>query len=163
MDNDIIGFDKPLPRLKKIAVLNERKIYVVFNDGKEKQVDLMPALESRRIYIHLREDDALFRRGVIDEYGDAIEWDMSHIADWPLDGEGRKILDFSAEWLERLPDIRFSNEDFRASMEKLNMSLEGMASQLEISRRQVASYRKDKPIPRHIALATRYLVENSLR
>ncbi|MFB9952628.1 hypothetical protein ACFFP0_27600 [Rhizobium puerariae] len=40
------------------------------------------------------------------------------------------------------------------------MSLEGMASALEISRRLVADYRKDKPIPRHVALATRYLVEH---
>jgi len=42
------------------------------------------------------------------------------------------------------------------------MSLDGMAIALDISRRQVASYRKDKPIPRHIALAARYLVEHQL-
>ncbi|GAC1045900.1 hypothetical protein [Rhizobium sp. No.120] len=30
---------------------------------------------------------------------------------------------------------------------------------LDISRRLVADYRKDKPIPRHIAFATRYLVD----
>ena len=36
-----------------------------------------------------------------------------------------------------------------------------LASTLEISRRLVADYRKAKPIPRHIALATRYLVEHA--
>jgi hypothetical protein len=38
-----------------------------------------------------------------------------------------------------------------------------MAAALEISRRLVADYRKDKPIPRHIALATRYLIEHHVK
>jgi len=148
-ENEIIGTGIDLPRLLEAKPLDGRKIYVAFDNGQEKIVDLSPALNSFRIYIPLRDNDKLFRSFYISEYGNAIEWNDE--------------LDFSAMWLERLPDISFSNADFRQTMDRLGMSLDGMATALEISRRQVASYRKDKPIPRHIALATRYLVEHSLR
>jgi hypothetical protein len=45
-------------------------------------------------------------------------------------------------------------------MDELTLSLDGMAAQLGIARRLVADYRKDKPIPKSIALAVRYLVEH---
>jgi hypothetical protein len=61
-------------------------------------------------------------------------------------------------WLERLPEAEFTNAEFRAAMDLLRMTNEGMAADLEISRSQVAEYKKDKPIPKHIAYATRYLV-----
>jgi len=143
IQDNIIDTGIRLPRLLEAMPLDERKVYVAFDNGLEKIVDLAPALNSRRFYIPLRDDDALFRSFHVSEYGDAIEWNDE--------------LDFSAEWLERLPDVSFTNTDFRQIMEKLNMSLDGMAIALEISRRQVASYRKDKPIPRHIAYAARYL------
>jgi len=44
-------------------------------------------------------------------------------------------------------------------MDALQMSLDGMAARLGIARRLVADYRKDKPIPKTVALATRYLLE----
>jgi len=144
--NEVIGTAIDLPRLLEAKPLDGRKIYVAFNNGQEKVVDLAPALSSFRIYIPLRDDDLLFRSFRVSEYGNAIEWNDD--------------LDFSAMWLERLPDISFSNEDFRQTMDRLGMSLDGMATALEISRRQVASYRKDKPIPRHIAYAARYLAEH---
>jgi len=144
--DDMIKVGKRLPRLREAVPLEERKLRVVFDNGLEKIVDLAPALNSFRIYIPLREDDALFRSFQVSEYGNAIEWN---------DG-----LDFSAVWLEKLPDVSFTNTDFRQAMELLDMSLDGMAIALDISRRQVVNYRKDKPIPRHIALAARYLVEH---
>jgi len=146
IENDMIKVGKPLPRIVRAVALEGRKIRVSFNNGQEKTVDLAPALNSYRIYIPLRDDDALFCSFHISEYGDAIEWSDE--------------LDFSAMWLERLPDISFSNADFKQAMEKLHMSLDGMADALQVSRRLIADYRKDKPIPRHIALATRYLVEH---
>jgi len=144
--DDMIDTGIHLSRILKATPLEGRKVRVAFDNGLEKIVDLAPALNSFRIYIPLREDDVLFRSLRISEYGDAIEWNDE--------------LDFSAMWLERLPDISFSNEDFRQTMDKLGITLDGMATALEISRRQVASYRKDKPIPRHIAYAARYLVEH---
>jgi hypothetical protein len=149
MRNEIVGTGAPLPRLVAARPLEGRKVELTWRGGRKKIVDLAPAFVSRRIYIPLREDDRLFATLRVSEYGDAIEWDGS--------------LDFSSVWLDRLPAVDFDNADFRQAMTDLDMSLEGMAAQLEISRRLVADYRKDKPIPRHIALATRYLVEQKSR
>ena len=144
---ELVGTDNLLPRLTHARPLDDRKVQLRWRNGESKIVDLGPALASRRVYIPLRENDALFRTLRVSEYGDAIEWD---------DG-----LDFSALWLERLPAIGFSNANFRDAMRTLGLSLDGMAAALEVSRRLVADYRKDKPIPRHIALATQYLVIRS--
>jgi len=146
-DVDIVDAGNPLPRLVSAVPLEGRKVEVAFDGGRRKIVDLAPALESRRFYIPLRADDALFRSFSISGYGDAIEWSNG--------------LDFSAVWLDRLPSIEFDNSDFRKAMEELGMTLDGMAAALQISRRQVADFRKTKPIPRHIGLATRYLVEHA--
>lgn len=148
-DDDITSVGDPLPRIAEATPLDERKVRVTFDNGVTKVVDLAPALTSRRVYIPLRNDDALFQTLRVSEYRNAIEWDGG--------------LDFSAIWLDMLPALDFDNEDFRAAMDDLRLSLDGMAAQLEISRRMVASYRKDKPIPRHIALATRYLVEHGVK
>lgn len=144
--DEVITVGAPLPRIKDAIALDDRKVRVTFDDGRTKTVDLAPALESRRVYIPLRDDDLLFRSFQIGEYRNSIEWNDE--------------LDFSAVWLDALPSIEFSNDDFRKAMDDLGMTLEGMASALEISRRLVADYRKHKPIPRHISLATRYLVEH---
>jgi hypothetical protein len=147
MSDDIIAVGTPLPRIAHAVPLDGRKIKVVWADGSIKVVDLSGALASRRIYIPLRDNDDLFRSLHVAEYGDGIEWN----------GE----LDFSALWLDRLPEAEFTNEEFRKAMDMLKLSNEGMAADLEISRSQVAEYKKDKPIPRHIALATRYLLRRS--
>lgn len=146
MNADIVVAGAPLPRIEAATPLDERKVAIVWRGGGTKTVDLAPALNSRRIYIPLRDDDDLFRTLRVSEYGDAIEWDGG--------------LDFSAVWIDRLPSLDFDNAAFRNAMYRLGLSLDGMAAQLEISRRLVADYRKDKPIPRHIALATRYLIEH---
>ena len=145
-DDDIVSAGKPLPRIVSAVPTGGRKIHVRFDNGIEKTVDLSPALASRRIYIPLRDDEALFRSFKVSEYRDALEWSDE--------------LDFSALWLEALPAVDFSNDDFRRAMDDLGMTLDGMAAALEVSRRLIAEYRKDKPIPRHIGLATRYLVEH---
>lgn len=150
MNDDIISVGSPLPRLVKAEALDGRRLRVFWRDGTSKIVDLGPLLESRRIFIPLRQDDALFRKLAVSEEGDAVVW--------PGDD-----LECSAVWIEALPSDDFENADFRAAMDQLGMSLDGMAAALEVSRRLVASYRKDKPIPRHIGLATRYLVEHARR
>lgn len=145
-EDDIVTVGKPLPRLLDAMALEGRKVRVTFEDGRTKVVDLKAPLESRRFYKPLRDDDALFRSFRISEYRNALEWNGD--------------LDFSALWLEALPSIEFSNADFRAAMDDLGMTLDGMAAALEVSRRLIADYRKDKPIPQHISLATRYLMEH---
>ena len=145
-ENDIVSVGKPLPRLREAVALEGRKVRVAFEDGRTKVVDLTAALESRRFYKPLRDDDTLFKSFRISEYRNALEWSDD--------------LDFSALWLDALPSVEFNNADFRAAMDDLGMTLDGMAAALEVSRRLVADYRKDKPIPQHISLATRYLLEH---
>jgi len=103
-------------------------------------------LLSHRAFVRLRTDEGLFRTAKKDEFGDAIVWD---------DGS-----ELSATWVYELaePDM-LSNDEFRSAMETLHMSLDGMAVRLGIARRLVAEYRKDRPIPRTVSLATRHLME----
>ncbi|MGN6582938.1 MAG: hypothetical protein ACTHJV_04460 [Rhizobiaceae bacterium] len=145
MSDDLITVGKRLPRVAAAFPLDGRKVKVVWDDGTVKVVDLTGAFASRRIFIPLRDDDRLFQTLRVSEYGSGIEWSGSD-------------LEFSAMWLDRLPEAEFSNDDFRKAMDSLNRTLDGMAADLEISRSLVAEYRKDKPIPRHVALATRYLL-----
>lgn len=53
---------------------------------------------------------------------------------------------------------KMTNHDFRIAMAILGLSLDAMAAVLGIGRRQVAHYRKDLPLPPHIALAVRQLL-----
>jgi hypothetical protein len=145
MSDDRVRIGAALPRISKARPLGKRDVDITFDDGQSKRVDLRPVLESRKSFIPLRHDDALFQRLEISDFGDALEWP---------DG-----IELSAVWLERLPDIDFGNADFRDAMLRLGLSLDGMAAALGLSRRQIAHYRDDKPIPRHVALATRYLLE----
>lgn len=142
--DDVVSAGAPLPRLARAEALDGRKVALTWRNGDTRTVDLAPVLASRRIFIPLRGDDALFRTLRVSEFGDAIEWEGG--------------LDLSAVWLDRLPDAGFTNAAFRDAMAGLGLSLEGMASALGISRRLVAEYRKDKPIPRHIGLATQFLL-----
>ena len=143
MTDDIIQIGEPLPRIAEAMPLDRRKVRITWTTGETVAVDIAPILYSRRTYIPLRQDDALFRSLKVSEYGNAIEWNGD--------------LDLSAVWLARLPSVVFDNADFRRAMDTLGMTLDGMAEALGVSRRLVADYRKDRPIPRYIGLATRYL------
>jgi hypothetical protein len=136
----------PPPRIDKAERLGGRLVKIAWRGGESDIRDLGPALLSHRHFIPLRNDDARFESVRPNQGGNALEWDGG--------------IELSAEWIERLPIATMANVDFRTAMETLGLSLDGMAAQLEISRRLVADYRRDKPIPWHIALATRYLVEH---
>jgi transcriptional regulator with XRE-family HTH domain len=51
-----------------------------------------------------------------------------------------------------------TNEEFREAMSLLGMSLDGMAHRLGLSRRIIASYRKDETLPPAVAMATKQLL-----
>jgi hypothetical protein len=146
MENELIAAGKPLPRISSVHLLDSREVRIGWAGGVSRVVDLMPALASHRAFITLRSDDNLFRTIRVNGDGNALKW---------ADG-----AELSAEWIERLPSCVMANSEFRAAMDDLRMSLDGMASALQISRRMIAEYRKDKPIPRHIAYATRYLARH---
>lgn len=146
MENEFIAVGKPLPRISSVDLLEARQVRIDWAGGASRVIDLMPALASHRAFIALRSDDELFRTVRVNEDGNALEW---------ADG-----AELSAEWVERLPSCVMANSEFRNAMDDLRMSLDGMAAALQISRRMIAQYRKDKPIPRHIAYATRYLTRH---
>ncbi len=107
-DDDVVSVGRRLPRLATVEPREGRKLFVRFDDGREKTVDLAPALESRRFYKPLREDGALFRSFRINEYRNAIEWNDA--------------LDFSAMGLEALPPSELTNDDFRSAVERQDRS-----------------------------------------
>ena len=74
MNDDIIKVGERLPRIMSAKPLTGRTIEIMWEGGIVKIVDLKPALASRRLYIPLRDDDALFNTLSVSEYGDAIEW-----------------------------------------------------------------------------------------
>lgn len=147
MDDEIIAVGRPLVRIASAEVSGGRRVRVVWRNGEDTTVDLAPVLQSRRLFIPLRNDDTLFATMHVNEDGNALEWDGG--------------IELTAVWIARLPPVGMSNTEFRELMGKIGATLDGMAAALEISRRQVADYRDTKHIPNHIALATRYLAERA--
>lgn len=140
----LVGRGKPLPRIRSAKPLDRRNALIQWKDGGEVVVDLSPAFTTLRIFSALRKDDELFQTLRVDEYGDALVWD---------DG-----AELSAMWIEELAAASLSNAEFRDAMDSLQMTLDGMAARLGVARRLIADYRKDKAIPKSVALATRYLL-----
>lgn len=149
MEHEFVTIGGAIPRLVSAEPAGARMVKVAFDDGVSKTVDLAPAIQSKRFFIPLRDNDALFNSFRISQFRDSIEWNDE--------------LDASALWLHALPSVSFTNDEFSQAMKDLGMSLDGMAEALQVSRRLIARYRKDTPIPRHIALATRYLVEHHVK
>lgn len=147
MDDDVVSIGRALPRLATAVIIDGHRVRVTWRDGNSVTVDLDPVLLSHRHFIPLRHNDDLFQTLRVNEEGTALEWD---------DG-----IELSAVWISRLPEVGMQNAEFRAIMEKLHYSLDGMASALDISRRLVAMYRGVAPIPAHIALSARYLAEKA--
>lgn len=137
--------ESPLPRVESARPLEGRKVEVVWRGGITQIIDITPALTSKRIFLQIRTDDALFATLRVNEDGNAIEW-----------SDGAEL---SAVWLERLAPSAIQNEQFREAMTQLGLSLDGMAARLGVSRRLVADYRKDKPIPELVGLAVQQLID----
>lgn len=145
MDDDRITVGAPIPRIRSAEPRDGRRVEIVWEDGRVEVVDLTPALASHRAFVRQRTDDELFRSFRVSDFHDCLEWP---------DG-----AELPAAWIEELVEAPLDNAEFRDAMDQLQMSLDGMASRLGIARRLVADYRRDKPIPKTVALATRYLLE----
>lgn len=147
---ELVGTGIPLPRIVSVRPLDGRVLRIGWKSGESQDVDVEPALLSHRAYVRLRTDDDLFRSAHLDEFGDAVVWN---------DGS-----ELAATWIHELSaPSDLTNDEFRQAMDGLQLSLDGMATRLGVARRLIADYRKDRPIPRSIALATRYLVEHYKR
>jgi hypothetical protein len=145
-DDEFIAVGKPIPKIAAAEPLQHHAVRIWWRGVDDPVVvDVSPALISHRAFALLRTDDELFRSFRVSEYGDCLEWP----------GE----IELSAVWIERLAEAALGNREFRAAMDELDLSLDAMAAYLGLSRRLIASYRKDKTIPKAVALATRHLLE----
>ncbi|WP_062114087.1 transcriptional regulator [Aureimonas sp. AU40] len=155
MAEDRITVGRPIPSIIQASFpvdhpYGDRVVFIMWDrDGKIESecIDLAPAIWNHRHFLPLRKDDTLFCQGLVAHYGGALAW--------PGD------IELSAEWIDRLPRTIMDNAEFRAAMDKLGMTLDGMAETLGIGRRTIAHLRKDMPIPHAVALATRFLVQNA--
>lgn len=147
MDNEILTKGRPLPRIAAATIIDNRRVRVTWRDGNSVTVDLAPVLNSHRHFIPLRTDEENFATMRVNDEGTALEWDGG--------------IELSAVWIATLPAVGMENGEFRQIMDKLSYSLDGMALQLDVSRRLIAMYRGSTPIPNSIALATRYLAEKA--
>lgn len=148
-DDEFISVGRPLPRIAAARLVEARTIEVTWTDGGRQNIDVTPAILGHRHYVALRDDAERFGQFVVSETGDSLVWPG---------GE-----ELSAVWLEELAPASLNNAEFRSAMEELQFSLDGMAARLGVARRLIADYRKDKPIPPAIAMATRFLVERHRR
>lgn len=147
--DDFISVGKDLPRIEAATPEFGRHVRVRWENGVVQVVDISPAILSHRHFMPLRMDDELFQKVAVSETRDSLVW--------PGD------IELSATWIEELVPASLDNTEFRQAMDELRFSLDGMAARLGVARRLVADYRKDKPIPPAIALATRYLIERHRR
>lgn len=148
-DDDFVEVGGPMPAIRRAEPMNGYVIRVEWDDGREEEIDVAPAILSHRAFVALRDNPAAFAAFKVRDRGDSLMW---------TDGQ-----ELSADWIQELAPKELGNKEFREAMTQLRLSLDGMAARLGIARRLVADYRKDRPIPKTVALATRYLLEHQQR
>ena len=141
---DIIVVGEALPRLAAVRPLDGRRIAVKWANGSRagatEEVDLAPVIMTLRFYAPLRDDPHLFGTVELVDDGHTLVW-----------GDGR--IDMAATTVERLAREGMTNADFRAFLRRHRLTLDGAGAALGLSRRQIAYYAKDRPVPRLVALA----------
>jgi len=143
-DNDIITVGEPMPRIAGIRHVHDHVVSVTWADGPRQgiteNVDLTPVIMQYRFFQPLRGDIGLFASVQLGEDGHMLVWDNGRI-------------DMAATTVERLTSESMTNAQFQAFLERHGLTLDAAAAVLGISRRQVAYYAKDRPIPRLVTLA----------
>ena len=147
-NDEIIEVGRPLPLITAVKPVGDRLVHILLtypDDVVEKTVDLAPILWSKRIFIPLREDDALFATLRVNEDGTALEF-----------GDGD--IDISADWIERMPQATMEPREFIQIMDDLKATNEAMGRYLGVATRLVAKYKMEGAvIPRRVSLAARYV------
>ena len=148
-ETDLISVGQPLPLIADIAAADLYSVVITWRSGAREgmveTVDLAPHILTFKLLRPLRDDRELFETVHIAAEGAAIAWGKDDEIDMP------------ATAIERLAEEVMSNDDFAAFLTRNNLSLDAAAGQLGISRRLVAYYAKNRPVPRYIALACKYL------
>jgi hypothetical protein len=130
-------------RIASASAVDARRVRIEWRDGAVDIIDLRPLLV-RFMKRPMTSRDAMFRTVRAAEDGSAITW-----ADGSL---------VSARWLEDLALAEMSSAEFRTASRAKTMTIEEIAAHLGLSRRTVAGYRTNRPIPRAVALAMRFML-----
>ena len=140
-----ITVGEPMPRLTAVKATEGYSVVVEWSagerSGRRETIDLGPDILTYAHYRPLRDDPALFATVHIVEDGSAVAWG------------GDAAIDMPATALERLASETMVAEDFARFLKRNRLTFDSAAAQLGISRRLVAYYAANRPIPRYIALA----------
>jgi hypothetical protein len=156
MSETEICIGEPMPRLASVAYPGAYEITVEWAAGSTREhaadlIDLAPLILTHKLYKPLRDNPDLLKTVHMIEGGSAIAWDVDD------------AIDMAATSIERLAEEQMSPADFRAWLEQHKLTYDAAAAQLGISRRLVAYYANQRPVPRYVALACRYLDEHLSR
>lgn len=141
----ISGVGRQSSRIGNVTPLVARMVQIEWEGQFQSQVDLMPILANHRSYAALRHDDELFMSIRVSSDLLGIEW-----------RDGSRV---SAATILKLPTTTMTASEFRAIMDELRFSVEGLSALLGLSKRAIADYRSGQIIPKPLALAMRYLQE----
>jgi hypothetical protein len=130
-------------KINAVDVCAPFRLRITFGDGVVMNVDLAGVIH-RFPALSLLKDESLFSRAHVGEWGLTVDWISGEI---DLAGDNLR-----AEAIEQSGGI--SHERIWNWMDRNNLTLDGAADALGISRRMVAYYRNgEKAIPKHIWLA----------
>lgn len=133
--------NKP-PLIKSVRAIDSSTLEIDWSTGETLTVDVSRLLKRYKLYAPLK-DTKRFARATADDWGHAVTW--------PGD------IDMSADTLYELSREQageWGPEAFNDWMERNELSLNGAADALDMTRRMIAHYRTgSRPIPRVVALA----------
>jgi hypothetical protein len=122
---------------------SDLSVHVVWSTPRAGQTDeiieLSSVLRAFKGFSDIARDRALFETVHVVDSGFAIAWD---------DGNEMHV-----DTLLRLAGEQMTNADFRAFLAEQRLTFDSAAAALGLSRRQIAYFAADKPIPRYIVLA----------
>lgn len=130
-------------RLKAAAHIAGFLVRITWADGVAELKDLEPIILNQSSLAPLRVDSAVFRSVGVSDDGSRLTWPNG--------------CSVSARAVSRLPHPEMSAADFRSLQADMHLNAEALGSLLGLSRRAITGYRAGTTIPRHVALAMKYL------
>lgn len=131
--------DQGQPVIRSIEAGEGFEVVVAWAHGRRQTVDLAPEIMKYRVYAPLRTDRALFAGLRLEDDGATVVWSDA--------------IDMPADTIWTLSRQSMTNEEFRAFLDRWGLTFDAAAPALGLSRRQVAYFAADKPIPRTVYLA----------
>lgn len=131
-------------KIESVAVIGDKQLEIGWDDEHVAPVDLSEVIAAHKALSALKKKSE-FARVAVSKDGWSLEWPSG--------------VDFGAEQVRRWADEQAGElmrvSDFRAWMDEHNLTQEGAAQALGLSRRMIAYYLSgEKSIPKTVMLAT---------